>query len=201
MRSRERIGSIASNSRSRSCVVATGSGEAVCCWPARGGSRREESGARGRIQLARGVGARGVAFQRGAGQSAAHLRVRLNHGASDITQSLRPSSAGPLVRPSPLSYPLSPLSLSRPTKRPSPSLPLRHTLSSSLFISLSAPEYFIFVALVIIVHSLSLSLRLSLVDSSRAQRDRERDSFSLLLRVDFPTISRLRSTPSRGRAL
>lgn len=31
------------------------------------------------------------AFLRGAGQSAAHLRVRLNHGASDITQSRRPS--------------------------------------------------------------------------------------------------------------
>ena len=29
---------------------------------------------------------REYAFQRGAGQSAAHLRVRLNHGASDITR-------------------------------------------------------------------------------------------------------------------
>ena len=68
---------------------------------------------------ARGVAERGRAFQRGAGQSAAHLRVRLNHGASDITQSLRPSSASRLVRAA-RSVLLS-LAFARP---PAPSLPV-----------------------------------------------------------------------------
>lgn len=80
------------------------------------------------------------AFQRGAGQSAAHLRVRLNHGASDITQSRRPSpircvpsrSLAAAVRPrrvrdrsrAPLFLPLAPSSLFLFT-------PLSHSFSLS----------------------------------------------------------------------
>lgn len=102
------------------------------------------------------------AFQRGAGQSAAHLRVRLNHGASDITQSRRPSpircvpsrSLAAVVRPrrvrdrsrAPLFLPLAPsslflftplshsFSLSRPRARSTSSLSL--SVSPHLFLSL-----------------------------------------------------------------
>lgn len=100
------------------------------------------------------------AFQRGAGQSAAHLRVRLNHGASDITQSRRPSpircvpsrSLAAVVRPrrvrdrsrAPLFLPLAPsfpflftplsnsFSLSRPRARSTSSLSLSLRISSFL---------------------------------------------------------------------
>lgn len=99
----------------------------------------------------------GPAFQRGAGQSTAHLRVRLNHGASDITQSRRPSPIRcvpsqlahrrrpsssrprPLARP-PLSFsfylPLFPSRRHRsPSWLPKRSLPLFNTPIFSLFFS------------------------------------------------------------------
>lgn len=162
--------------------------------------------------MARGVAERGRAFQRGAGQSAAHLRVRLNHGASDITQSLRPSSAGLFVRASrsilvSLACLVCLFLLFRPTKRLSPSLTRRRKLSSfndrpvlllfflseiSLRSSLARAKASVFVPLMVITRSLSSSSFESrwLLESF--------DSVPLLprLRVDFPTISVPRSSTS-----
>lgn len=62
----------------------------------------------------------GPAFQRGAGQSAAHLRVRLNHGASDINPIS--SSFSDSLRPEPLARSSVLVSFARPLVRFSISL-------------------------------------------------------------------------------
>lgn len=137
---------VAEQGEPRGGLIVVGSSEAAWWGPA----TRRATGAKG-------VAERGRAFQRGAGQSAAHLRVRLNHGASDITQSLRPSSASRLVRAT--RSVLVSLPLDRPPPPPPPSAP---SLQAPPFSVLAAPTSAVLVQRIHPTLSSSFHLKISL---------------------------------------